>query len=136
MSVLVPSRIPRSALLCPLTILSLATFAHATVPTALGTAIPLDESGKIIGIIGGVIAIIGGISGFVYWLRGIKSKWIQEAVKQADNQCQSALSELRKDITGVLIEMEWKLTPAGAPREQEQRAAAAKRALLSFLKRP
>jgi hypothetical protein len=94
-------------------------------------------------------------AGFVYWLRGIKSKWIQEAVKraneecqnaslewiceavkQADNQCQSAMSELRKDITGVLIEMEWKLTPAGAPKEQEQRAAAAKRALLSFLKRP
>ena len=75
--VLAPSRIRRSALLCSFTILSLATFAHATVPTALGTATPVDEIRKIIGIILGIMTIIlgfmtiiGGIFDFVHRLLG------------------------------------------------------------------
>jgi hypothetical protein len=151
------SRILRSALLCSLTILSLVTFAHATMPAALGTAIRLDDIGKIIGIIGGggLIGLIGGTARFVYrrllrrwreikselieeavkqadsqW-RGIKPNWIKEAVEQAveqaDFQRREALCELNKNIRTA-----WESTSAGTSDEEKQTAAAVRAALLSL----
>jgi hypothetical protein len=97
----------------------------------------LDESGKIIGIVGGILAIIvsvwGGIFRFVPWLRrrvdAFKSKLIQEAVIQADSQCQIALCDLREMIQKGMKSMR---TCAGTAKEQEQLAAAMKETLLSL----
>ena len=135
MLVLAPSRIPRSALLCSLTILSLATFAHASVPTALGTSTPLDESGKIIGIIGGIMGIIGGggIVAFVTWLRRVKSDWIREAVKQANEECEEAVTKLRHKTADQLINMASTIpTIPRTPKEEEQSAKEAQNNLMAF----
>lgn len=135
MLVLASSRIPRSALLSSLTILSLATFAHASVPTALGTSTPLDESGKIIGIIGGIMGIIGGggIVGFVTWLRRVKSDWIREAVKQANEECEKAVTKLRHKTADQLINMASTIpTIPRTPKEEEQSAKEAQKNLMAF----
>ena len=134
-----PSRIPRSALLCSLSILSLATFAHATVPTALGTATLLDETEKIVRIVGGILVIISSIYGFVRfvvpWLRGkvraFKSDLILEAVKQADVQCEVVLCDLREMIEeGRKSKRTW----AGTAEEQKQSAAVMEETLVSLQK--
>jgi len=135
MSVLAPSRIPRSALLCLLTIVFLATYAHAAAPIALVSSKHWDDIAKIIEIIAGIIAIIGGIAGFIFWLKKTIKEWIDEAVEKGIEKCHEALRKQKRDIDAVLLETIWKLPPAG-PGEDQQSAEAARKALLDFIKGP
>jgi nitrogen fixation/metabolism regulation signal transduction histidine kinase len=143
MSVLAPSRIPRSALFGSFAILLPATFAHAAARTALVLSIDWGLVALIVGILAGLVAIISGIiagiKGIRTWLREKKKKWIEEAVRVADSYCQQRLDEVKRDIEkldqaqwfirGRLAQAQLKLTPVVSPEEQEQEAEAAKRNL-------
>ena len=135
MSFLAPSRIPRSPLLCSLTIVLLAPPAHAAAPTAMAISTPWDKIELIVGIIAGIMAIIGGIAGFIFWLKKTIKDWIDDAVGKGVEKCQEALRKQKRDIDRVLLETNWKLPPAG-PAQERQRSEAARKASLDFISPP
>src|ERR1035441_917136 len=63
----------------------------------------------------------GGIVGFVTWLRRVKSDWIREAVKQANEECEKAVTKLRHKTADQLINMASTIpTIPRTPKEEEQ----------------